>query len=122
MGTKSKKKAQNKQKAADAVVSAAPAKEGADTPMEEPAAQDARTDSSGEEEVVGGAPWPAGELSAVEQIIASERLRGVLALPECQTLAESVLENTIFNLIQEAAHGDLDLTVLPKTVFRADAD
>ena len=43
------------------------------------------------------------------ELMKAEKMRRTLLIPECQHLAETVLENTVFNLVQEALHGDVDL-------------
>merc|ERR1719197_1992228 len=61
-------------------------------------------------------PAPLVELPAEEKAAADEAERhhnarvGVLKNPEYQELIGRVLENTVFNLLQEASHGELNLT------------
>ena len=47
---------------------------------------------------------------------------GVLKNPEYQELMGRVLENTVFNLLQEASHGEFNLTTMPKKYMVLEAE
>eukprot|EP00937_MAST-01D_sp_MAST-1D-sp2_P000336 g336.t1 len=70
----------------------------------------------------GGADPDAGGAEAeAEAEASSERARvQVLKNPEAQDLIGRVLENTVYNLLQEAVHGESNMTVVPKRYVVAD--
>ena len=60
---------------------------------------------------------PAERLERPDEDMGFERL-ATLREPACQAAVAQVVENTIFNLLQEAAHGEFRLDAVPKRVVK----
>ena len=69
------------------------------------------------EELCKQEPQTEEEQNLLENI---ERRNAALKTPECQRIVEKVLENTVFNLMQEASHKEIDLTTHTTFLYPTD--
>jgi hypothetical protein len=56
--------------------------------------------------------------AAVENAISAEQRRALLADPFVESLLESTLENTFFNMMSEAVHGEFNLHREPRLIIQ----
>jgi hypothetical protein len=56
--------------------------------------------------------------AAVEKAISAEQRRALLADPFVESLLESTLENTFFNMMSEAVHGEFNLHTAPRLIIQ----
>jgi len=77
-------------------------------------------DMSAEIATVGAAKEQADEdkSAASSSAISLERKRALLADPFVESLLESTLENTFFNLMSEAVHGEFNLHAAPRLIIQ----
>jgi hypothetical protein len=60
------------------------------------------------------------DLETAQKAAREGKRKALLQDPECQELVSKVTENTVFNLLQDASHGEFKLTVLPKRFMGVD--
>jgi len=63
---------------------------------------------------IASASGQAETNQAAEEVVEEARRANVLQDPESQELISRVMENTVFNLLQEASHGEFNIKVMPK--------
>jgi hypothetical protein len=60
------------------------------------------------------------DIEAADKAAQEGKRKTLLQDPECQELVSKVVENTIFNLLQDASHGEFKLTKVPKRFMIVD--